>query len=313
MPQSQRIPPSPPVTSQGHAASLWQGVALIVVSASCFGAMAIFARAASYAGADIFAMLLFRFFVAFVLLAGWLRWQRVALPPPRRLVAVALMGGLGYVGQSLCYFGALQYAQASLVALLLYLYPFFVTLLAAVFLREKLTPVKIGALVLCSAGSALTVGGGAGQPLGMALAICAALIYSCYIVIGARVTRDMDARVTATVVCGAATLSFGAMALWRTAAGAPLQWPAAGAGWAALAAIAVFSTVVAILTFFAGLQRLGAGRASMLSTLEPVVTVLLAAWLLGETLSVAQLCGGALILAGVAWLSTRDRSPPVPA
>ncbi|WP_150551412.1 DMT family transporter [Pandoraea soli] len=290
---------------QAPRPSAWAGVALIAVSASAFGAMAIFARAAATSGADIFAMLLFRFFIAAVLLLVWCRLQRVRFPSRRQSLGIALMGGIGYVGQSLCYFGALQYAQASLVALLLYLYPVFVTILAAIFLHERLTPVTLGALVLCSLGTALTVGGGQGQPLGMALAVAAALIYSGYIVIGARLTRGVDARATATLVCLAATVSFGAMAAVRAAQGLPLQWPAGAGGWAALAAIAVCSTVVAILTFFAGLQRLGAGRASMLSTLEPVVTVLLAAMLLGETLTAAQLGGGVLILAGVVWLSAR--------
>ncbi|AVF42635.1 EamA family transporter [Pandoraea apista] len=291
-----------------HAApppSAWAGVALIAVSASAFGAMAIFARAAAASGADIFAMLLFRFFIAAILLLVWCRLQRVRFPARRRALGIALMGGVGYVGQSLCFFGALQYAQASLVALLLYLYPVFVTILAAIFLHERLTPVKLGALLLCSLGTALTVGGGHGQPLGMALAVAAALIYSGYIVVGARLTKGVDARATATLVCLAATVSFGAMAAVRMSQGLPLQWPAGAGGWAALVAIAVCSTVIAILTFFAGLQRLGAGRASMLSTLEPVVTVLLAAMLLGETLSAAQLGGGVLILAGVVWLSAR--------
>ncbi|SUA89224.1 DMT family transporter [Pandoraea pulmonicola] len=292
------LPPAPPP-------STWTGVVLIAVSASAFGAMAIFARAAVASGADLFAMLLFRFFVASVLLLVWCRVRRVRFPSRRQTLGIALMGGIGYVGQSLCFFGALQYAQASLVALLLYLYPVFVTILAAIFLHERLTPVKLGALVLCSLGTALTVGGGQGQPLGMTLAVASALIYSGYIVIGARLTRGVDARATATLVCLAATLSFGAMAGVRAMQGLVLHWPAGAGGWAALTAIAVCSTVIAILTFFAGLQRLGAGRASMLSTLEPVVTVLLAAMLLGETLSAAQLGGGALILAGVLWLSAR--------
>ncbi|WP_150690744.1 DMT family transporter [Pandoraea communis] len=285
--------------------SAWIGVALIAVSASAFGAMAIFARAATASGADIFAMLLFRFFVAAILLLVWCRLQRVRFPSRRRVLGIVLMGGIGYVGQSLCFFGALQYAQASLVALLLYLYPVFVTILAAIFLHERLTPVKLGALVLCSLGTALTVGGGHGQPLGMVLAVASALIYSGYIVVGARLTKGVDARATAALVCLAATISFGAMAAVRMSQGLPLRWPAGSGGWAALVAIAVCSTVIAILTFFAGLQRLGAGRASMLSTLEPVVTVLLAAVLLGETLTAPQLAGGVLILAGVVWLSAR--------
>ncbi|MDF7041568.1 DMT family transporter, partial [Escherichia coli] len=74
-------------------------------------------------------------------------------------------------------------------------------------------------------------------------------------------------------------------------------------------AIAGLSTVVAILTFFAGLQKLGAAQASMLSTLEPVVTVLFAALLLGESIAPMQMAGGALILAGVLWLTRADAKP----
>jgi drug/metabolite transporter (DMT)-like permease len=68
--------------------------------------------------------------------------------------------------------------------------------------------------------------------------------------------------------------------------------------------------VVAILAFFAGLQRLGASRTAVLSTLEPVVTVGLATWLLAESLSVVQLTGGVLVLVAVGWQATVRRAVP---
>ncbi|MCZ7009993.1 DMT family transporter, partial [Salmonella enterica] len=80
-----------------------------------------------------------RFVLASIALAAVMRWQRIALPPWPRVLALAAMGGIGYVGQSFCFFSALNHAQASLVALLLYLYPVFVTVMAALFLKEKLT------------------------------------------------------------------------------------------------------------------------------------------------------------------------------
>jgi len=73
--------------------------------------------------------------------------------------------------------------------------------------------------------------------------------------------------------------------------------PASAPGWAAVAAIALASTVVAILAFFAGLKRVGPAVASIVSTLEPVVTVALAWIVLGETLSPIQLLGGTRVLA----------------
>lgn len=287
------------------------GVLLIALSASAFGAMAIFARYAYEAGADVYGLLTVRFSLAAVALSVIMRMRGIGLPPWRRVLALAAMGGIGYVGQSFCYFSALNYAQASLVALLLYLYPLFVTILAAVFLKEKLTGPAIAALVLCSLGAGLTVGGGEGTPLGIALGVAAAVIYSVYIVVGARVTAGVNALATTTVVCTAAALVYGTLSVLRLAASTPPQFPGTGAGWLAMLAIALLSTVFAIITFFAGLQRLGAAQASMLSTLEPVVTVALAAMLLGEHIGGAQATGGALILLGVLWL-TRRASAPAP-
>ncbi len=298
--------------AQEQARAKLAGVLLIAVSASAFGAMAIFARFAYAAGADVYGLLLVRFVLAAGALAWVMRTRGIGLPPWRRVLALAAMGGIGYVGQSFCFFSALNHAQASLVALLLYLYPLFVTILAAVFLKERLTTAAVIALVLCSVGAGLTVGGGEGSPLGIALGLAAAVIYSVYIIVGARVTAGVNPIATTTVICTAAALVYGAVGLLRLGAGVPPQFPASAGGWLALAAIALLSTVLAILTFFAGLQRLGAAQASMLSTLEPVVTVLLAALLLGEHIGGTQALGGGLILAGVLWL-TRRSSAPAPA
>ena len=284
------------------------GVLLIAVSASAFGAMAIFARFATASGADVYGMLAVRFAVAAAALAWIMRTRGIRLPPWRRVLALAAMGGIGYVGQSFCFFTALNHAQASLVALLLYLYPLFVTILAAIFLKERLTTTAVIALMLCSVGAGLTVGGGEGSPSGIALGVAAAVIYSIYIVVGARLTAGVNALATTTIICTAATLVYGVVGVLRTVAGAPPQFPADAGGWLALLAIALLSTVLAILTFFAGLQRLGAAKASMLSTLEPVVTVILAAVVLGEHIGATQAVGGALILVGVLWLTRRGRT-----
>jgi len=100
------------------------------------------------------------------------------------------------------------------------------------------------------------------------------------------------------VICLSAA---GVMVLAGLVAGASL--PGVAWGWAAVVAIAVVSTVVAILAFFAGLKRVGPGTGSIVSTLEPVVTVALAWAVLGEGLASIQLAGGALVLGSAAWLA----------
>jgi len=80
-------------------------------------------------------------------------------------------------------------------------------------------------------------------------------------------------------------------------------------GWVWLACIAVVSTVVAMLAFFAGLKRTGPSTAAILSTFEPVTTAALAAIVLGESLTPVQLAGGALVLASVGVLQGPIRFP----
>ncbi|MBS0511532.1 MAG: DMT family transporter [Proteobacteria bacterium] len=275
------------------------GALLVAVSAAGFGAMAIFARYAYADGADVVAVLSLRFAIAAALMSIYMAIARRRWPRGRNLAILAAMGGVGYVGQSLAFFSALNYASAGLVALLLYLYPFLVTVLGAAFLREPLGLGRVLAVLAALAGTALTLGGGiAGEPVGVALGVAAALLYSIYILIGSRVLASSDAMGAATVVMIAAAVVFGAIAL-----GTRPRFPVGPAGWAAVLAIAVVSTVIAMGAFFAGIRLLGAADAATLSTLEPAVTIALAAIFLDEPLNRLQLAGGAIILGAVVWLT----------
>lgn len=275
------------------------GALLVAVSAASFGAMAIFARYAYADGADVVAVLFLRFAIAATLMSLYMALARRRWPRGRNLAILAAMGGVGYVGQSLAFFSALNHASAGLVALLLYLYPILVTVLGAVFLRESLGAGRVLAVLAALAGTALTLGGGmAGEPVGVALGVAAALIYSIYILVGSRVLASSDAMGAATVVMISAAVVFGAIAL-----GTRPRFPVEPAGWAAVLAIAVVSTVIAMGGFFAGIRLLGAADAATLSTLEPAVTIALAAIFLDEPLSRLQLAGGAIILGAVVWLT----------
>jgi drug/metabolite transporter (DMT)-like permease len=270
------------------------GVGLVAVSAAAFGTLAIFGRLAYAAGMDTFTILFLRFGLAAMLMLGWLALRRERLPRGPVLARLAGMGALGYIGQAFSYLTALNYASAGLVALLLYLYPVFVALLAVGLLRERLTRGKVAALALAVAGAALTVNPEGGQPVGIALAISAAAIYSVYIIAGTGVMKHVSAVQSSTVIFASAGLAAGGLMLIDGP-----RLPNAGAGWWVIAAIVLIATVIPVVTFLAGLERIGPTNAAMLSTLEPVVTVLLAAWLLGETLAPRALLGGVLILLAV--------------
>jgi drug/metabolite transporter (DMT)-like permease len=297
------------VTSASPAAT---GTVCVVASAVAFGAMAILARIAFASGVDTPTLLALRFAIAAIVMVVTSVARRVAFPSGSTLAVVVLLGAVGYGGQAFSFFTALTLAPAGVVALLLYLHPALVALLAALFLHERLTRVKLVALVLALAGTVLTIApalassngiaSDTGVVIGIAFAVAAAVFYSLYIVVGAWIGRRVAAFPVSTVVIASAAALFAVVSIVRGP-----QLPQTAAGWLAVLAIALLSTVAAVTLYFAGLQRIGPTRASTISTLEPLVTVTLAAIVLGERIATVQMAGGALILAAVVLLA-RARS-----
>jgi drug/metabolite transporter (DMT)-like permease len=281
------------------------GVLLVALSATCFAAMPVFARAMYADGGDPSTLLLLRFVLAAGVLL-LLAVRRPSRPTGATLVGLVLLGAL-YVCQSLAYFTALTMTAASLLGLLLYVYPVVVALFASLLFHIPLTRARIASLAVALAGAALTIGPvGDGNWLGIGLGMASALIYAGYILIATRLTRSVDPVWSSAIITASAASIFGALALARGVA-----LPLSSTGWAAVGAIALVSTVVAILTFLAGLRRIGPTDAATLSTLEPAMTALLAVMLLGESLAPVQIVGGALIVSA-ALIVARAEAPIVP-
>jgi drug/metabolite transporter (DMT)-like permease len=275
------------------------GTVYILASAMCFGSMAIFARLAYASGVDIPTLLLLRFAIASILMWTLLLWKRMPLPRGRGLVMLVAMGAVGYAGQAFSFFTALTYASAGLVALLLYTYPAIVTILSRLVFQHPLTGVQIAAVAIALAGTVFIIGNaGDGKVLGIFFGLLAALIYSLYILAGSRFPKDVTPTASTTVIASSAAAVYLVVVAVKG-----FHPPATGTGWMAMLAIAVICTVLAILFFFEGLERVGPVRASVFSTIEPVFTVLLAAALLGERITLVRVFGGALIVGAVLLLA----------
>ena len=280
-------------------------------SGAAFGGMAVFGKLAYGEGVSVGTLLSARFalaatlFWALVLAGGGARQVRAL---SRRQLAVGLaLGACGYALQSGCYFAALERIDASLLSLLLYTFPAMVAAAAVALGRERLDGRRLTALALALGGLVLVVAGagtGALDPLGAALAIGAAVVYSTYILVSDGVVGRMRPHVLSALVStgAAASLILGSALLGQLRPG-----DVTAAGWGWLVCLTVVSTVGAILLFFAGLRRAGPTTASILATVEPLVTVVLAFLVFGERLGAVQLVGGAFVLAAVLVLNTRLR------
>ena len=280
------------------AARRWQGVLLVAISAAGFASIGLFARVAAASGASLLTVLALRFVLAGIILALVLRHRRLAWPRGQDLAGLVLLGALGYTAQSFCFFSALNHLTVGLAVLLLYLHPALVLLAGAALGRQRLTPRKAALAAASFAGILLTVRGDlAGTPVGLAFGIGAALIYTNYILVGEHLTPRTGVIPAATVIVLSAAVMF---CLGTLVEG--VRWPGTTGGWLAVAGIAVLGTALATVTFFAGVQRIGAGDAATLSTLEPVVALVLAFVFLGEQLGAVQLAGALLVIASAALL-----------
>jgi drug/metabolite transporter (DMT)-like permease len=286
-----------------HRIGVAMGALLCLVSAAGFATLGVFGKLAYDEGVPATTLLSVRFTLAalvFAALAAVARPRR----PTRATVRTALaLGAVGYATQAGLFFAALERMDAGLLTLLLYTYPAWVVLATLALRREPASRRRVGALALSLAGLVLALAGagtGAFDAFGAALGVGAALTYAGYILVSDGVVGSADPIALSALVAAGAATTLTAVAL----ATGGLDLRLTGAGWLWLGLIATVSTVLPVLTFFAGLRRVGPPTAAILSTLEPVVTVLLAAAVFGEVLTPVQLAGAALVL-GAAVLVVR--------
>jgi drug/metabolite transporter (DMT)-like permease len=317
--------------SRGRPYGQLVGIALVVLSACGFGSGALFVQPLYDEAIPPEVVLFWRFATAaafswlFVMLATGTRRAMRALPS-RRLAVLLLLGAI-YVGNSYAYYASLQVVPIALSSIITYIYPAVVAVLATRFVRRLEGRRAWVALGLSILGVAMALGGipeGDVPPLwGLALAFASPLVYGVWIVIQARIAGDRPGRsrrhpdrhvdippgdaeavpdaphpAPATAVMTTATAAVYAVVV--LASGRSIS-PAdvAPDAWLPLLGIGLLSTAIAIQAFYAGVRRVGAARAALISTIEPVYTIAMAMLLFGERLAPVQVAGGALVIAAV--------------
>lgn len=295
-----------PGTTRGSSVGMHRqhtGLVFTVLAAALFGTLGIFGKSAVAVDLSVTTLLVGRFLLATAILWGVLLLTGDDRSPPGRVVGLELGLGVIYGVMSLAYFESLAWLSAGVAALLLFTYPVQVTVASALVLDEPLTVPKVVALLAATSGVVLVVLGGeltvAG--VGVLLVGLASLCYTVY-TMGTRAMIDgvdplvhvayVFLGVTGTVLAYGVTV--GSLAVPRTAE-----------GWLVIAGTAFVGTVVPLVLFTEGLARIEASRASVLSTSEPLTTVLLGVVLLDEVLTVSVGLGALLVLAGVVGTSPR--------
>jgi drug/metabolite transporter (DMT)-like permease len=249
----------------------------------------------------------------FVLMAWWAGRGRRRKPIEKRdWLQILWLGFIGYYLASLADFVGLQYVTAALERLMLYLYPTIVVVLSAIFLKQRVTGRIVVALALSYAGIFLVFGRDLSLAadshdlwLGGALVFASSFMYALYL-IGA---GPVIARLGSLRFISAAMLVSAVFVLLQFAATRPASALAEPLRIHLLSlAMATFATVLPTFLIAEAIKQIGANRTSLVGSLGPVFTIALGYWILGEPVNWIQLAGAALVLAGVALVTVRNRS-----
>jgi drug/metabolite transporter (DMT)-like permease len=285
------------------------GALLIVAAAVGFGTLGPITRYADEAGVSTLALATWRagvgamvvlIFLAAQSFAGRPSWRRWRDMPGRDRIVMASAAATNAALNFAAFIAFLRIGVA-LTLLIFYVYPAFVALASVVWFGERLDRVRWAALAMSMAGVVLVVVGagelGALDALGIGLALGSALAQTYYALAAIHWFRAVPgAQAAASTMGGAAIIYLGAALLFGQfaviaeplASGAAL-WPVLVAG--------VVGAGLPTVWFIGGIRLLGAPRATILATLEPVVGVGLAAILFAAVPTPLQLAGGALIIA----------------
>lgn len=288
------------------------GILLVLGATACFGTLGIFSKLFYDAGGSPDLLLFLRFAVTGPLL-GLVALLRGARLPGRRVALAGAAMGVFQFGVAYSLFEGFERAPVALVTLLYFAYPLVTAVGAALLFREPLGARRGAILALALGGIALTIGiPDSATWVGIVLGLVAGLCVAALILAGrfalTRTPLSPLLLVGLMFTSPAVALSLALPAWTPDLAASGEAW-----GWA-LCAVLV-SAVVPIGLFYTGVQRTDAGVVGLVSTVEPLVSVLLAYAVLDESLSSLQLLGGALIVASVVALSLegrRGRARPVP-
>jgi len=298
---------------------------LLALAAGCgYAFLPVFARLAYRAGLAPMDVLTWRFVLATAGLAMlapiWWRWANLRTLTRRDALTLLGLGAL-FAFVALMAFIGLVHVPAPIFSPIYYTYPAMTALLSAL-LGEKLPRTAWLAVTLAVGGcaiSALTASSEVStfDPVNLLYPLITAASYSIYLTIVGKRTSHISGLASAVMgILGALLIVMVAVVAIKLSVGfgvaglMEVQTPASLDAWLPVAGIAFFSTIFTIMAMFMGIARIGPARAAVLSTIEPVVVIILSAPILHETIGQSQVLGSAMIVASVLLVNVPARANP---
>lgn len=272
------------------------------IAAASYGLNPLFALPLYREGLSVDSVLFFRYAFAIGMMAVMLRVQRVDMRVRRREWPLLAVYGLLFSASSLFLFLSYNYMDAGIASTILFMYPVMVAVIMALFFGERASWLTWLCIVLAVGGVSLltkTSDGSTVSLLGIAFVLLSSLSYAIYIV---GVNRSSIARMPSQKLTFYA-LCFGILIyIARTRGLTELDVPHTVLGWTCAFCLALFPTIVSLVTMTISIRNIGSTSAAILGAQEPITALLVGTLVFGEKLTPRICLGICLVLTAVTLL-----------
>ena len=286
------------IAMEGRVSKRATGVTAAVISAVVFGMVPLFMKTVIAGGGTTLSGAFFRFALSLPLLFAVIKYKKVPMGISRReFLKICLITICGYGGTAVLLFFSYNFIPSGMSTTIHFVYPVFTILGCIVFLKEKVRPMKIFCAVLCMCGILLFYDGDSASSLpGIGLAFLSGMTYSFYIIyLKKSGLQEMDTiklifymNSVASVMILIIALASGSFTVNMT--------PAA---WLTAVIFAAVVSLVGVFGFQIGVRYVGPESAAILSTFEPITSVIIGVILYNEVFSTKAVLGCACILSSV--------------
>ena len=286
----------------------FKGFAFAALSAICYGTNplgALHLYAQNYSPETV---LFYRFFTAALLLFVVILAKGSHFKISFREFGALVAFGFLFAVSSLTYYASFKYMDAGLASTLLFLYPLEVSVLMAIFFKEKIKTWTIVSIAVSMAGVALLYRGGDGVPLstvGLMLAFASSISYAIYMVMANRIKLQMGSvKMTFYAICFCLVF----LLLYSVTLGSglpPLFTQASSWGWGFM--LGLVPTVLSLIFMVKAVKIIGSTPTAILGALEPVTAVTIGVLVFGEVLTGRLIAGILLILGSTVLIAAKRK------
>lgn len=287
-----------------------KGIVFIALATIIYGILPVLMRMTFDEGSNAVTACVLRFSLALPVLLAILAVRKTSLKVTSKdLLLLFLAGGIGTAGTTLLFNYAFSYISVGMAATLHFIYPILVPLTCVVLFKDKMDKWKLMALAAGVAGVVAFMEPGHAAALGIVLALASGVTYAGYIIMVDKTSLGkMDNMKLTFYLCFFAAITALVCSLVE---GSLTIGDITPKGWVISVVFSLSSTVIALTFFQLGIHYVGSTTAAIMSTIEPITSVVLGILLLGESITPLKVLGCALIVTSIVLISRSGDPAPI--